>query len=66
MKKLFHVNGEYHYLLEEYMRDKLMQPKYKYFVRWCRKTFYKDDIEYFKNEYYLYLQEIKRMVHFPE
>ena len=44
IKQFFNKDGMHHHLLRNAMRDILMQPKYKGFVRWYQKNF-KHDIE---------------------
>ena len=65
-EQLFHINGKYHYILREHMRENLMKPQYSGFVRWYRESYDQDLINLFKKDYYLYLQEVMDLIPFPE
>ena len=62
---IFNVDGEYHHLLRDIMRNNLMQPKYEGFVRMYRKLD-KNFINEMKSEYYLHLEKVRKMISFPK
>ena len=48
------------------MKENLREPQYAGFVRQYRNTYDQDLINKFKENYYLYLQEVKETIPFPE
>ena len=65
INSLFDIDGSDHHLLIDYCRDILRQPKYSGFLR-MYKNFNKDFIKKMKDEYYLHLQTIRKVIPFPE
>ena len=63
IKQLFYRDGIHHHLLKDAIRNILMKPKYKSFVRWYQKNF-KHDIENIKMDYYIHLEQIQKILHF--
>ena len=62
---IFKVDGECHHILKKLCREILAHPKYEGFVR-MYKTFDKRYINNMKSEYYLYLEQIRKVIPFPE
>ena len=62
---IFNIDGEYHHILREIMRNDLIQPKYEGFVRMYRQLD-KNFINEMKSEYYLHLEKVRKMIPFPE
>ena len=64
-KSIYDIDGPYHHLLIDHCKDILSEPKYEGFLR-MYKNFNKDFIKNMKDEYYLHLQTIRKVIPFPE
>ena len=62
---MFLIDGECYHILEKLCRELLALPDYEGFVRMYR-TFDKNFINEMKSEYYLYLEQVRKIIPFPE
>ena len=66
INEFYHIDGKYHHILRNYMRSKLNESQYMRCVKWYKKTYNREAIEYFKKEYYSSLQKLEELLTFPE